>query len=194
MMGAKLFFEFAVEMGAVSEDEAQMSLDRIWKGLMTASREQASLQRFERPEVKLLEFLKSAIASGSAHLADPAGGHPGGSEWGWRKGYMEEWKPQGMCVGWVDLHASEVYLDPTASIKAAQGMAPDGEGIAATTTVLSKRMKEAGLLLRTDVQRDTLTRRKTLQGMRRDVLHLSITTLQPDEVEIDEANERDHQN
>jgi hypothetical protein len=55
-------------------------------------------------------------------------------------------------------------------------------------------MKEAGLLLRTDVQRVTLTRRKTLQGMRRDVLHLSITTLQPDEVEIDEADERDHQN
>jgi hypothetical protein len=205
-MGARLFFEFATETGAISDDEARMSMDCVWGGLMAASHDQVSLQRFERPEVKFIGLLKSAIGSGAAYLADPAGdqpsktvidkGHPDGmvvkcgSEFGWRV-VMNEWRPQGSCVGWVDLDAGEVYLDPTASLKAAQGMAQASEGIAETCTVLSKRMKEAGLLLRTDLKRETLTFRKKLQGARRDVLHLSIKTLQPDELELDEEDERD---
>jgi hypothetical protein len=48
-----------------------------------------------------------------------------------------------------------------------------GEAFAVTPHTLRRRLRERGLLATTDADRGKLTVRKTLQGVRRDVLHLA---------------------
>ena len=86
----------------------------------------------------------------------------------------EEWRPQGHQVGW--LCEEGLYLDPTAAFKAAQSMATL-EGLTVTPQTLWKRLKERGLLLTREKERKRNTVRATLQGVRREVLHLDPETL-----------------
>jgi hypothetical protein len=60
----------------------------------------------------------------------------------------------------------------------AQDLARDqGDGLPVSAQTLRKRLKEKGLLVTTDEHRQKLTVRKTFQGTRRDVLHLSADCL-----------------
>jgi len=79
---------------------------------------------------------------------------------------------RGLKIGWYD--EENVYLDPAASYKAAKKMIPDGTGLSISAETLSRRLKDQGLLASTgtDLGRDTLTIRKTIEGRRRPVLHL----------------------
>ena len=202
-LGAQLFFTFAVDARALQEYEAELSLQTIWGGLLEAGAQQQVLQQGDRPEVRFIELLKSAVASGGAHLAGRDGGPPLGpgesipereresTGWGWRYN-NGSYIPMGIRAGWVDIGKSEVYLDPAASYKAAGLMAADGNGISVSSPTLNKRLKEAGLLLRTDPKRKTITHRESLQGGRPDVLVLRLTTFRPEiELETDDDAEQD---
>src|SRR5262249_43761787 len=66
--------------------------------------------------------------------------------------------------------------EPDASFAAVQRFARDqNESFAISAQTLRRRLKEKGLLATTDVARGKLTVRKTLQGARRDVLHIART-------------------
>jgi hypothetical protein len=79
-----------------------------------------------------------------------------------------------MHVGW--LADGELYLEPEASFAAVQRFARDqNESFAVTAQTLRRRLKEKGLLAATDAARGKLTVRRTLQGARRDVLHITWT-------------------
>src|SRR5262249_27167398 len=68
----------------------------------------------------------------------------------------------------------ELYLEPEASFAAVQRFARDqNESFAVTASTLRRRLKEKGLLASTDAARGKLTVRRTLQGERRDVLHIA---------------------
>ena len=121
---------------------------------------------------------------GGAHVADRDGGAPQGLEraFGWRLFHIgtgdnerAEWRPQGARVGWID--GDNLYLDRDASYRAAQAMVVDGTGIEVSSITLTRRLRQKGLLRTTDSQRETLTVRQTLEGLRRDVLHLDTRTI-----------------
>ena len=133
----------------------------------------SSLVRSANPVLRYLELIGSAIAAGRAHIASPDGEEPHKPEaWGWRltvvgsaQNESHVWRPQGDRIGWID--EGELYLDPSASYRAAQAMAgPAGEGIPVGERTLWKRLHEQGGLVVTDSP-DRATVKRTLGGCAR---------------------------
>jgi hypothetical protein len=70
-----------------------------------------------------------------------------------------------------------------------------GDQLTLTAQTLRKRLNERGLLPSTDQGRHTLMVRRTLEGQRRDVLHLNASTLElPDKDKHKPAPERQKPN
>jgi len=150
------------------------------------------------------ELLSTAIASGRAHVAGLEGGEPEEpGAWGWRHATVgtgdyerEEWRPLGERVGWVEKES--LYLLPEAAYAAVQKQGQDsGEPLTITERTLRKRLHERGLLLSVEDSRPTLAVRRTLEGRRRGVLHLSadflsLHTNQPDQSDHDEEKQPKH--
>jgi uncharacterized protein DUF927 len=183
-IGLRHWFDFAVEVGALTEAEADDMWQRCWKALGEAAAAQAKHQAASDPVRRFLELLNSAIASGRAHIAGDEGNQPEQpAAWGWREvvvgaGGAErtEWRFQGSRVGWVA--GNDLFLDPDAAYVAAQGLSRElGDVIALTPKTLHKRLHERRLLQATDQSRGTLTVRRTLEGRRRDVLQLRADAL-----------------
>ena len=183
--GLEVFLAFACEVEALSEAEAQDIWHRGWWALGQAGGAQAEHQTTVDPVRRFQELLASAMTSGRAHVVAADGTAPATpAAWGWRRtsvgtgAYQRDgWQPQGDQVGW--LCEEELYLDPDAAFKAAQAMAT-GEGLTVTSRTLWKRLKERGLLASTDEPRRRNTVRVTLQGTRREVLHLDPEALLPE--------------
>jgi hypothetical protein len=123
------------------------------------------------PAALFLRLLSAAVASGRAHLANPEDEHPEDAQrWGWRP-TGTEWQAQGRRIGWVD--GENVYLEPEAAYAEACELArQQGGSVPITPNALRRRLKEKGLLVTGDTARGKLTVRKTLQGNRREVLHV----------------------
>ena len=134
------------------------------------------------------------MASGRGHVAGPDGLEPPKAEsWGWHgKEYTRRvvgdahavetdvsFLEKGSRIGWVS--GDDLYLEPEASYAAAQELArQQGESLTVSPTTLRKRLHEEGLLASTDRNREVLTVRRTLEGRRREVLHLRASVLSAD--------------
>jgi hypothetical protein len=169
-LGLRNLLMFALDVGAVTPEEAKALWRRGWKALGVAATSQSQHQVAQEPTRRFLELLSAAIASGRAHVADPEGEMPKNPKaWGWRFS-GEEWRPKGERTGWVD--GDDLYLEPEAAFAAAQKQGRDaGDHISVTGRTLNKRLHERGLLSSTDLPH--LTVRRVLQGSRRRVLHLA---------------------
>lgn len=77
------------------------------------------------------------------------------------------------------MDGTEVFLEPTAAYQAAQKMG-ESDPLGVSSQTLRKRLHEHGLLASTGrgaEGRNTLLVRRTLEGRRRDVLHLHANAL-----------------
>lgn len=189
--GLRLFLLFAHEHGALTAQEAEAEWTRCWRALGDVAAEQAQHQAASEPTGQFLELLRSAVASGRAHVAGAEGAAPDQpAAWGWRAQQVglgelarTEWRAEGSRVGWVE--EGDVYLDPTAAFGAAQAAGQSvGEPLTITLHTLKRRLRERWLLASIETRggRDRLEVRRTLQGQRRDVLHLTIGALRGEEV------------
>ena len=185
-LGLRHFLLFAHDAGALSSEEAERLWLRGWTALGRAAAVQGQLQVDGEPTRLFSELLSAAIGSGRAHVADPEGDEPedpGG--WGWRRATVGtgdyervEWRPLGERVGWVE--KDNLYLLPEAAYAAVQKQGRDsGEPLTVTERTLRKRLHERGLLLSVEGSRPTFAVRRTLEGRRRGVLHLSADFLSP---------------
>jgi hypothetical protein len=180
-IGWRSFLWFAESAGALGPDEREKLWKRVWAGVGRAVAAQGRHQRDGEPAQRFIELLRSALASGRAHLAGLDGGKPDvdGGAWGWRRSQGDDWEPKGDRVGWL-VEAGHLYLDPDAAYAAAQKLGQEvGDRLGTTPHTLRRRLKEAGLLLSTDTVREVLTVRRVLEGQRRDVLHVSAVALSP---------------
>jgi hypothetical protein len=153
---------------------------RGWAAQAEAGGAQATHLDAAEPAGLFLRLLSAARAGGDAHVAAEDGGAPRDPQrWGWKPeayntgdGTGTRHKPRGVCVGW--LADDELYLEPDASYAAVQRIARDqNESFALSAHTLRRRLKERRLLASTDAARGKLTVRKTLQGERREVLHVA---------------------
>ncbi|HEY7329310.1 MAG TPA: DUF3854 domain-containing protein [Gemmataceae bacterium] len=179
-LGLRYLLDFASTIGAV--DTAQRA--ELWEqglaALQEAGAAQADHLESAEPTGHFLRLLSAALASGRVHLAAPDGGFPETpSAWGWRREDSRDgpgWHPQGRRVGWVEGDA--VLLEPEASFAAAQEIAgAQGESLTVSASTLRRRLKERGLLSNWDAARQELTIRRTLEGRRRKVLCLHVSSL-----------------
>lgn len=176
-LGLVAFLDFARDLGALVSGQVEDFWTRGWEALIQIGEAQAHHQDAFDPVSRFLELVSSALGSGHAHVADPAGGRPGNAiAWGWRCDDTGS-VPLGTCIGWVD--GDNLYLDPNVSFKVAQQMSGSGDGILISSRTLSKRLHERGYLTTTEQHRGHLTVRRILAGERRNVLHLTPSALFP---------------
>jgi hypothetical protein len=164
-LGWNMFASFIEGAGVLTKTEAEALRRRGWNGLVEAVTVQGQAQREEQPAVLFMTYLRSAIASGLAHLTNAGGSEPQFPErWGWRmepRGDDDEvWRPQGRAVGWTDntgLNGGFVYIDPTAAYgivgRVAQG---EGGAFPVTKRALLSALDDSGLLARKDKGRCTV--------------------------------------
>jgi hypothetical protein len=179
-LGLRYFLLFAHDAGALSAEEAERLWLRGWAALGEAAAAQGQHQAAGEPTRRFCELLSAAVVSGRAHVADPEGDEPEEpGAWGWRRAKVgtgdyerAEWRPLGERVGWVE--GDDLYLLPEAAYAAAQKKGREsGEPLTVNERTLRKRLHERGLLLSVEGSRPTLAVRRTLEGRRRGVLHLS---------------------
>jgi hypothetical protein len=176
--GMELFLAYARDAGALDEREAGELWERTWTALGEAAGAQLEYLEATNPVSRFLELLGSALASGRAHAASCSGDAPDDPGlWGWRRDAAGgHWHPQGERVGWVN--GEDLYLDPEAAFRSAEQMA-SVEGLTVTPRTLWKRMREQKLLASTDTSRGRNLARVTLQGARRNAIHVKTASLHP---------------
>ena len=149
----------------------------MWNALIEVAHNQSEHQREANPVDRFLGLLRSAIATGRAHVAARDGGMPDNpGAWGWRASESErnrgraEWLPQGARVGWLD--GQDLFLDIDSAYRAAQAMVTDGDGLSVGVSALIERFHETGWLQSIDQRRRKLKIRRMIDGRRLEVLHL----------------------
>jgi hypothetical protein len=186
-VGIQYWLDFAQEVGAISRVEREVLWHRCWAALLRVSGQQQRYQEASEPTQHFLRLLSAAIASGRAHLASLAGDEPAIPQaYGWRSslggdGYHATtgWRAQGKRIGWIE--GDDLYLEPEASYAETQALASQqGEGIGVSAQTMRKRLHERHLLVNTGKEaegRETLLVRRTIEGRRREVLHLRVQSL-----------------
>lgn len=172
--GWEIFLQFAVEAGAIERTE-QRDLDRRGcRALEELGLRQAKYQAASDPAWRFTALLQAALLGGQAHVADRRGRAPEDpAMYGWQnQGRGRNWKAQGIRIGWVA--GVDLYLEPSASYQVAQQVAGAGR-LAVSQQTLRSRLQEHGLLVSTDLGRQMLTVRRTLEGQPRQVLHLKVS-------------------
>ena len=182
IVGWETFLRFAEEAGAISRADAGALLARVRAALTDSAEVQRAHQASEEPATRFLALLGAAISSGRAHLVDAdTGMQPDDPAcWGWQltstNDLREVWRPNGERLGWI--REEDLLLDPETAFAAAQKLARDqGTSIPIKQRTLWKRLAEQGLLVSRDSARGTNTVRRTIEGMRRDLLHLRPSAL-----------------
>lgn len=180
-LGLRFFLNFAEDVGALSQGEA----DQLWlrgiQALDSVADRQEEYQAASDPVLRFVELLAGAIAAGRAHVANEDGEAPVHPQaWGWRavtigsgENEREEWRPQGDRIGWTD--NDNLFLEPEASYRLAQVMGRDsGEALVLTSRVLHKRLWERKMISSVvEGNERRFVGQKTLEGRKRRVLFAS---------------------
>jgi hypothetical protein len=175
------FLRFAEEVGAILPDRSGQLLATAWAALCEAGSAQMKFQRSAEPTERYIELLQAALVAGEGHLATPRGAAPSAAgSMGWRiigksDRDFPTWGPLGRRIGWIEEDSNDLFLQPDVAYQVAQRMARSGAGtesLSIGSRTLHKRLHECGLLKTVDERRQTLTVRRTIEGIRRDVLHL----------------------
>jgi hypothetical protein len=186
-VGIRHWLRFAQDRGAITTAERDALWERCWTALLQVCSHQQRYQDASEPTQHFLRLLSAAIASGRAHLASPAGGEPMTPQaYGWRPVTVgtgpyvtSDWNPEGRRIGWLD--DKDLYLEPEAAFAEAQSLAvQQGEALSVSPQTPRKRLHERRLLASTGKEaegRETLIVRRTIEGSRRDVLHLHASSL-----------------
>ena len=184
--GFELYLEFAVAAEAIGVCAADRLAHRCWDALCEAAAAQAKHQRETEPTARFLNLLRSVLSSGRAHLEARGGGEPNRTpeSCGWRRDRSGNSMALGECIGWVD--DGHVYLEPTAAFRVAQVTARDsGESFTISEPTLKKRLREKGMLASVDEKRQTLTVRRMIGGIYKNVLDFRRDTILPEPAEDD---------
>jgi hypothetical protein len=163
-LGLKFLFEFAVDVGAITEAQRSDLARQCWAALRDAVTAQTAHVTAAEPTGQFFRLISAALASGRAHLAGPSGLAPeqNPSAWGWRQVDVlaggerrEEWRAFGERVGWVEcglvgkvgsVRSEEVFLEPEASFAVVQALAREqAESLPVSARTLRRRLKERGL-------------------------------------------------
>jgi hypothetical protein len=171
-LGWSCFLSFAYKAGAITEQEKKAYWTEGWQAFGQAALMQSRYQSASDPVQMFLDAVQAAIASGRAHVADVDGSAPvNAAAWGWWK-VGTDWTPKGRRIGWID--GANLYLEKDAVFAEAQALGgQSGEPLSISGITLHKRLHERGLLISTGQSYGTLYVRKKLDGVTRNVLHLS---------------------
>lgn len=156
--------------------------------LEVAKNQEQYLQAVDPCEA-FVESINHILQAHIGHLRTKGGGIPARPEiLGWTReestGDLPTYKSHGKCIGWLDWDHDELYIDITTAYNDIRKHA--NNQMTFTRPTMLKRLRDAGLLLRTDDNRQRNTIRITAEQHPRNVLCLSLsntiaTTEKPNE-------------
>ena len=183
LIGIEMFTQFALDTGAISQEEAAALWARVQGAIFEAASRQGVIQEEEDPCQRFLDLLASCLSAGALHLEDVKGGAPQVSPeaFGWKEfvsgtgaTQVRDYRAQGRLTGWVK--ANDIFLDPDVAFAAVQSMAAQqGNSISIGMKTLHKRMAAKGLIVSSD--QGVHTKRMSLGGVRRRVLHIAAASV-----------------
>lgn len=181
-LGWETFLRFALEVGAITEQQASDLRQDGWQALGEVAKSQAEHQESEEPTGRFLALLMAAVSSGTAHVADARTGQEPPQDparWGWSKpadGFGIHWQARGARVGWLD--GEDLLLEPDSAFATVQKLARDqGTSLPITQRTLWKRMAQKGLLASREDSQSRNTIRRDIVGERKRVVHISMSPL-----------------
>jgi Domain of unknown function (DUF927) len=177
-----IWLRFAVDIDAMTRQEAAVIEEEVWATLTSLAGEQQALQRANDPVHRFYELLRAVFTSGKAHIAsaDLPDSRPDDKDHalalGWRRSVRQgeiDWQPQGPCIGWWS--SDGLYLSPDAAYAVVQQSAASGEPVGIASTSLWRRMHERNLPLSTERAGGELRLkcRKSIGGARQRVIHIA---------------------
>lgn len=159
-------------------------------GVMKAAHGQQQYLESADPVDMFTSGLRQIFGVGLGHVRTLNGGIPRNATMlGWVKENddteVPTFKSRGPCIGWVNWQAGELYLDLNVGYALVKKVA--GNELTLTKQTLQKRLKDAGLITRSDEARQRNTVRVTAENHPRQVLCLALgKVLESQEVPADE--------
>ncbi len=197
IVALRVWLDFIETTGAINETEKEILVDRMNAGLLANARSQRDVLTENDPCTLFESYIRSAVAGGDAHLASKETGEEPwqSSRFGWRTkmiktrdGMVPSADEKGRRIGWVDIEADAVYLQPDAAFAVAQDLGMRvGKTIPNTSITLAKRLLDAKKILSTEPGRVKQKIYVNKQAER--VWHLRLSDLFP-AADIQEADRK----
>lgn len=172
LCGLKVFLLWAKSEELIDEALEKRVLNTALIAAKNLAITQAEADHEASDAQRYIDLLRSALQTGRAHVASMNGQCPHhASALGWREEQGRDGnfyaRPQGDRIGWVD--ATQLYVDPKAALSLIKKMSNDvGNYLGSSDRAISKALKEAAWLAKTDEKRNTL--KVTCEGSRRNAL------------------------
>lgn len=174
---AELLANYAYSRRWLTGEQASKLVVVSEHAVVEAGNRQAQYLQSADPITAAMETIRQILSTGLGHAKTRNGGIPVNAPiMGWTEqqqpGNLPTYKANGPRIAWIDAPKNELYLDPGCYplIKRHSG----GRCVLSPQTFL-KRLKDAGLLARTDDARQRNTVRVTLEGHPRQVIALNLT-------------------
>ena len=173
------FINWAKQVGAITDKEAKVFSKNAYVSILEAGKHQQSYLEAMDPCDLFTAAVRQVLATGLGHLRTLNGGIPlEPTILGWTAengmGEMPTYKSRGPCIGWVDWNDDTLYMDVTAGYNLIRKIA--GPEISITKQTLFKRLKDAGVLSRSDDVRQRNTIRITAEQHPRQALAMVLST------------------
>ena len=174
MVGVEEFLDFSFESGAIDDVELTELRSSAWEALNEQANMQVNLVSGTDPASRFVALIAAAVSAKQAHIAATHCDEPKYATalgWDYRgSGEHRYLAPNGPAIGWIE--DDDLYLEAEAAMACAKRLAREqGNELPFTDRRIQKSLQEAGLLKSSEPERNTL--RKTLDGRRRYVLHMS---------------------
>ena len=174
MVGVEEFLDFSAEAGAIADAELTELRASAWESLNEQAKMQVNLVAGTDPASRFVLLIAAAVSAKRANIAATNGLEPrDATALGWDcRGSGEQlyMAANGPVIGWIE--DDELYLEAEVAMACVKHLARDqGNELAFTDRRIQKSLQEAGLLKSSEPERNTV--RKTLDGRRRYVLHMS---------------------
>jgi hypothetical protein len=161
---------------SLTKGEAATLVERFRAAMHHVLGTQADDLKLADPVDVFLDSLRSAIASGRAHIAGMENEIPeaDASALGWRADGGRVC-PLGSRIGWTN--GVDLYLDRQAAYNAAREVAKGGSAVGVGITTLYSRLADRGMLASREASRGSCTVRVKIAGTRTSVVHLLLKTV-----------------
>lgn len=172
------FLEWACRQAGWDDKKLDALRVSLYTAIIKVASDQSQYLQAVDPCESFVESINQIIGSHVGHLRTKGGGIPLRAELlGWTSeqstGDLPTWRSHGKCIGWIDWDADELYVDITTAYNDIKRHS--NNQMTFTRPTMLKRLKDAGLLLRTDDNRQRNTIRITAEQHPRNVLCMSLS-------------------
>jgi len=178
------YMRFAGELLMLSAKTVTAAIAEATKSILQVAENQSQYLDSADPADVFIQTLKNVFAAGLGHLRTINGGIPSiALQVGWtvedNMTDIPTYKSHGPTLGWVASDKKEFYIDMAAGLTIIKKAA--GTEIPLTKQTLLKRLKDAGLITRTEDARQRNTIRLMAEKNSRSVIALNLAALTQDE-------------